>query len=155
MIDLEDLEKVKSYGHWHLSFYKNSGEYYVTHSLRFTGEDEKRHGTTIHLHKIVMDAEKDEIVDHIFRKPLDNRKKFLRIAKNDKNTKNRNGKNKNNKSGYRNVFWHTKSERWLVVLQINGKQKCFGRFKFEDLDKAGILAEEMRQKYYGEFAGIN
>ena len=51
MINLEDLELVKSYGDWHLSYYKHGEQYYVTHSLRFIGEDGKRHGTTIHLHK--------------------------------------------------------------------------------------------------------
>lgn len=102
------------------------------------------------------DASKGEVVDHINAKnTLDNRKSNLRRTDNLHNTKNRKSKNKNNKSGYRNVFWNSKDKRWFVTLQIDGKQKCFGRFKYEDVDKAGALAEEVRKKYYKEFAGKN
>ena len=31
----------------------------------------------------------------------------------------------------------------------------YGGEEYDDLDKAGKFAEEMRQKYYGEFAGKN
>ena len=45
---------------------------------------------------------------------------------------------------------------WTYVnYQIDGKNTHLGRFDYEDLDKAGKFAEEMRQKYYGEFAGNN
>ena len=62
-------------------------------------------------------------------------------------------RNKNNKSGYRNVCWD--GYKWVVQLSIKGKNTHLGRFDYEDLDKAGKFAEEMRQKYYGEFAGGN
>lgn len=42
-----------------------------------------------------------------------------------------------------------------MQLQINKKNTVLGKFDYEDLDKAGQFAEEMRQKYYGEFAGSN
>lgn len=42
-----------------------------------------------------------------------------------------------------------------MQLQVDGKNTCLGRFAYEDLDKAGKFAEEMRQKYYGEFAGVS
>jgi hypothetical protein len=105
------------------------------------------------LHRIIMNAKKGQYIDHISHNRFDNRERNLRESKNEENTKNRKGKNKNNKSGYRNVFWSTGDNRWLVVLQIEGKSKCFGRFKKDEVDKAGELAEEMRQKYYKEFAG--
>ena len=101
------------------------------------------------------DASKGEKVDHIDHNTFDTRKKNLRISINEQNTKNRKGKNSNNTSGYRNVFWNSKDQRWMVVLQIDKKSKCFGRFKYDELEKAGDLAEEMRQLYYGEFAGNN
>jgi hypothetical protein len=40
---------------------------------------------------------------------------------------------------------------WVVQLQIEGKNERLGKFK--DVHEAGKFAEEMRQKYYGEFAG--
>ena len=42
---------------------------------------------------------------------------------------------------------------WSVQLQVEGKNTTLKRFKKDQLKEAGEFAEEMRQKYYGEFAG--
>jgi hypothetical protein len=105
---------------------------------------------------VVMDFEfdknKNQIIDHKNHKGLDNRKENLRLVNKSKNAKHRNGKNKNNKSGYRNVCWISKYNKWCVQLQINGRNTLLG--KFDDVHEAGRFAEEMRQKYYGEFKGV-
>ncbi len=67
---------------------------------------------------------------------------------------NREKKNKNNTSGHRNVHWDEKSQRWIVCLQVNGKGTTLGTFSKEQLQEAGKFAEKMRQKYYGEYAGL-
>jgi hypothetical protein len=41
----------------------------------------------------------------------------------------------------------------MVQLQIDGKNTCLKRFKENELEEAGKFAEEMRNKYYGEYAG--
>ena len=92
-------------------------------------------------------------VDHVNHNNFDNRKHNLRITDDLHNSKNRRSKNKNNKSGYRNVYWCNKSNRWVVVLMVDKKRKYLGAFK--DVHEAGAHAELMRQKYYGEFAGNN
>ena len=71
------------------------------------------------------------------------------------NSRNRKSRNKNNKSGYRNVCWDKRENVWLVQLQIDGKCKRVGKFPKDQLEEAGKFAEEMRKKYYGEFAGSN
>ena len=88
-------------------------------------------------------------VDHENNDTLDNRKSNLRVVEESKNSKNRKSRNRNNTSGYRNVSLI--NGKWVVQLQIDGKNKVLGRF--DDVHKAGEFAEEMRQKYYGEFAG--
>ena len=93
----------------------------------------------------------DVRVDHINHNTLDNRKCNLRVITQKKNLRNRNSRNINNKSGYRNVSWNSRYNNWSVQLQINGKNKILGRF--DNVDEAGRFAEEMRKKYYGEFAG--
>ena len=35
------------------------------------------------------------------------------------------------------------------------KNTCLGKFPKDQLEDAGKFAEEMRKKYYGEFAGVN
>ena len=42
-----------------------------------------------------------------------------------------------------------------TLVQINKKNTVHGKFSYEELEQAGKFAEEMRQKYYGEFAGGN
>ena len=159
LIDTEDLSRLIEYNKtWHSWPCHTDDTYYIIASVYVSKNNIEDKSTTIFMHSFIMNASTRDkanriIVDHKNNNPLDNRKENLRIADNDQNTKNRKGKNKNNKSGYRNVFWSTKDERWLVVLQIEKKSKCFGRFKFNDLAKAGILAEEMRQLHYGEYAG--
>jgi hypothetical protein len=92
-----------------------------------------------------------EFVDHINHNTLDNGKENLRITSNRYNLKHRKGKNSNNKSGYRNVSWLNSYKKWCVQIQIEGKNTILG--KFDDVDEAGKFAEEMRNKYYGEYAG--
>ena len=36
---------------------------------------------------------------------------------------------------------------------MNGKNKRLGSFPYDKLDEAGAFAAEMREKYYGDFAG--
>ena len=93
-------------------------------------------------------------VDHINHDTLDNRKSNLRVVVYCNNSKNRKSRNSNNKSGYRNVSWDNSSQKWLVQLQVNGKNKVFGRFKKEQLEEAAILAECIRNEYYGEYKGL-
>ena len=90
-------------------------------------------------------------VDHINHDGLDNRKCNLRVTTVSENDHNRKGKNITNKSGYRNVCWSKRDDGWLVTLRINYKQARLG--VFDDVHEAGRFAEEMREKYYGEFAG--
>lgn len=155
-LDLEDLDILLNY-HYKFIPRKDYSGYYLATTVFDGLVNGKRKYHAEKLHRIIMNVTTGRKihVDHINHNTLDNRKCNLRIISASNNLKHRNSKNKNNKSGYRNVFWSTKDERWLVTLQINGKQKCFGRFKYEDLDKAGKLAEEMREKYYGEYKGNN
>ena len=90
-------------------------------------------------------------VDHENNDTLDNRKSNMRVVEESNNSKNRKSRNRNNKSGYRNVSLI--KGKWVVQLQIDGKNKRLG--SFDDVHEAGKFAEEMRQKYYGEFAGKN
>lgn len=90
-------------------------------------------------------------VDHINHDSLCNIKENLRVIDVKNNSTNREKRNKNNKSGYRNVmYWNGK---YIIQLQINGKNKRFGTY--DNAKEAGLIAEKLRQKYYGEFAGEN
>lgn len=150
IFDLEDLEKIKSYPYAWISHYNKTNDTYYCVS---NGKALK--ATTIQLHMFILNFfdnnGKERHVDHINHDTLDNRKCNLRVLDASDNLKNRNGKNSNNTSGYRNVS--KDKDRWMVQLQVNGKNKVLGRFY--DLEEAGAFAEKMRNKYYGEYKGVS
>lgn len=155
-IDLEDLDRVLNFPYtWVARYDKTLHDYYAVATV-FRMEDGKQKGSPTYLHRFIMNStDENEWIDHINHKPRDNRKENLRPISISDNSRNRKTRNRNNKSGYRNVCWSSSEKKWIVQLQVNGKNKVLGRFKEEDLEEAGKFAEEMRKKYYGEFAGGN
>lgn len=147
-IDLEDLERVINFPYtWFAKYNHTNDEYYVTASVY---HPELQQARPIFLHQFLMNANGKD-VDHENNDTLDNRKTNMRVVEESNNSKNRKGRNRNNKSGYRNVSLI--KGKWVVQLQIDGKNTKLG--SFDDVHEAGKFAEEMRQKYYGEFAGKN
>ena len=150
IIDLEDLERVINFPYtWFAKYNKPIDDYYAAASEYIP---ELGHSRPIHLHQFIMET-RDNHVDHINHNPRDNRKENLRVILPNENLKNRETKNRNNKSGYRNVCWEKKSKRWIVQLQVNGKNTVLKKFKEDELEEAGKYAEQMRKELYGKFAG--
>lgn len=155
-IDLEDLDRVINFPYtWSAKYDPDLDKFYVETTIYQGYKNGKKHGKALKLHKFVMNAKENEVVDHINHDTLCNEKHNLRVIAQRNNTTNRKSKNKNNKSGFRNVCWVQRDHQWVVQLQINGKRKRLGSFPYEKLEEAGVFAEEMRRKYYGDFAGKN
>ena len=152
IIDLEDLNRVLSIPYtWFAKYDADIDSFYAATSWYCP---ELKRAKPVHLHQFIMNAN-GKVVDHENHNTLDDRKENLRVIADSNNSKNRKTRNSNNKSGYRNVSWSKGEKKWLVQLQINKKNTVLGKFEYEDLDKAGKFAKEMRAKYYGEFAGSN
>ena len=158
IIDTEDLQRLIEFDKtWFPHFNYSNKKYYIHANINLVkGKGKKYKNSTISLQTFLLDtrtgSKKDRIiVDHKDHDPFNNRKENLRIITNEENSKYRKGKNSNNKSGYRNVSWN--GNGWSVQLQVEGKSTVLKRFKKDKLEDAGVFAEEMRQKYYGEFAG--
>jgi hypothetical protein len=90
-----------------------------------------------------------DVVDHIDRDRSNNSIENLRAA-----TKSQNAQNcrirSDNTSGFRNVNWHRQKRKWQVTLTLNGKRKSYGLF--DDKEEAGRVAQEARERHYGNFA---
>jgi hypothetical protein len=155
LIDTEDLDGlVKSKTPWHSQWCIRTQSYYATASRRFTDENGKRRGSTISLNRVVLGiTDKKVFVDHINHDTLDNRKINLRTSTCSQNCRHRKGPNTNNKSGHRNVFWNTNIGKWSVRMFKDGRHISCG--DFSDLETAAQIAKSMREKYYGEFAGLD
>lgn len=154
-IDLEDLERVKEEElSWYSKYFPNNDSYYaMATKYRGTQPDGKSNNTTVQLHRLIMNYYGKDDVDHHNHDTLDDTKNNLFVVDKNKNSKNRKSKNSNNKSGYRNVCWDKKTNKWMVQLQVNGKNTVLGRF--DDVHEAGKFAEEKRKELYGEYAGTS
>ena len=111
--------------------------------------------TTIYMHRLIVDAPKGLVVDHINGDTTDNRMINLRIC-----TKQQNNFNKRigtrNTSGFKGVFWAKDKKRWksCVAITIGGKKKRFTS-EFKSKEQAIKSYENKAREVFGEFARIN
>ncbi len=111
----------------------------------------------IYLHRALIRAGSGQIVDHINRNSLDNRKANLRIASSAVNNINR-GKNRTwrgrpTSSGYKGVSWSNKRKKWHSYIWFDNKRMHLGYFT-EDKDAARAY-DAMVYELHGEYAYLN
>lgn len=101
------------------------------------------------MHRFLMNAKKGEIVDHINRNGLDNRRENLRItsyAINRLNSK----LSSNNTSGFKGVYYSKPNKKWWAALgsRIDGKltMKCLGTFSTPE-EASAAYQKAVREKY--------
>lgn len=130
LCDFEDWEKVKDRG-WYVNAlgYAASG---------------KASGDILLFHKFVTNTT-SEIVDHINRNKLDNRKKNLRICDKRLNSINRDLQC-NNTTGYKGVYLDKRNNTWNARVTVKGETIHLGTYKtMQEAIKARKAGEE---KYY-------
>lgn len=150
IIDTSRLDFIENMGlSFHAHWNSHTNSYYARTTIYLGIINGRRAYKTLCLHQILLET--DKTVDHINTNSLDNRMENLRETTINKNSSNRKSKNRNNTTGVRNVSLI--NEKYVVQLQINGKNTRIG--KFDNIKDAEIFAKEMREKYYGEFAGNN
>lgn len=139
-VDLEDFWRVKD-----ICWSKDSNGYLIG------GIGNNKN---VRLHRYVMDAPPNSIVDHIHGEESknDNRKNNLRIGSRSQNAMNC-GLSQNNTSGCTGVSWDKNRKKWIVGIKVNRKAIYLGGFEnFEDAVKARKQAEE---KYFCEWSYDN
>ena len=130
--DLEDYDLIKNYC-WAIN--KDGYVYNKTKNL-------------VLMHRLVMNAPSDELVDHIYHEKNDNRKSQLRLCSPSENVRNRSISHSS--SGVCGVYWYTKENKWSAEIKINGQKINLGFF--EDKEQAIKVRKEAEQKYFGDFA---
>lgn len=138
--DIEDYDKIKKF-----CWFKDNSTGYIRSRLPISG-------TKISLHRIVMGAEHDEIIDHINHDLSDNRKSNLR-----KCTKAQNSANSvmriDNKSGCPGVWYDKKRNKWFAQISVKNKRINLGRFNTRE--DAIVAKHEAQNKYFKEFSYLN
>jgi len=110
--------------------------------------------TTVFMHRLIVDAKKGEITDHINGNTLDNRQENLRIANSAQNSWNRR-LGKRNTSGYKGVWKGGKHNphRWRAAIQKGGKYMHLGYYA--TAEEAAQAYDKAAIKIYGAYASLN
>lgn len=100
----------------------------------------------VYLHRFIINAKKGEIVDHIDRNKLNNKRENLRIVSYSLNSYNKEIKNING----RGIYFDKSGNRYRACISLNNKTLKLGSFKnINDAKKAyNLKAKEI----YGENA---
>ena len=131
LIDIDDIDKVREYK-WRLH---NDG--YVSSS-----------GSSIRLHRLIMDCPDDMVIDHINHDPLDNRKSNLRACTYQQNMMNHSLR-ANNSSGTTGVCWYKRTNKWKAEIKINNRTIHLGYY--EDMNDAIQARKQAEIDYFGEY----
>lgn len=107
---------------------------------------------TNRMHRLITQAKRGQIVDHINRNRLDNRKENLRIVTRSENTLNR-GANKNNTSGYKGVYWRSDLGKWVSLITFKYKTHCLGFY--DSKNEAAKAYNQKATEFFGEGAYLN
>jgi hypothetical protein len=123
MVSIEDYDTLNKHK-WFISKGRKN-DIYITRSL-YNPETKKR--KNLRMHRIIMQAKDGEIVDHINRNTLDNRRCNLRITDKFGNARNKNIY-KNNTSGYKGVWFE--NNKWSSYIYYN-KYIRLGFYKIKE-----------------------
>lgn len=109
----------------------------------------KINGKNVMMHRLLLDAQNGQIVDHADRNGLNNMLSNIRIATLAQNAANSKIRS-DNTSGVKGASWDVSRKKWKAVIGINGKKKNLGRF--DTAEAAGEAYRKAALIVFGEFA---
>jgi hypothetical protein len=108
-----------------------------------------RNHNAILMHRLILEAPKEFVVDHVNHDTLDNRRENIRLCTEAENMRNK-VMQSNNKTGAIGVYWHKGKKRWAAQIRICRRIKHLGRFR--NIEDAIVARKEAEKTYFGEFA---
>ena len=144
LIDDDDWELVSAYK-WFAHWAPNVKSFYAKTNIHKPDGGQ----TGLLMHRLIMNAQKGEIVDHIRRDTLDNRKTELRFCTYGQNRQNARA-NSNTASGLKGVTRNGK--RWTALIQSGGRKIYLGTYTTpEEAHTAYCTASN---EFHGDFGRI-
>lgn len=102
------------------------------------------------LHRLVMAAQPGQVVDHINRNGLDNRRANLRFCTPTQNNANQ-GTRRDSKTGLKGAYWHGGSKTpWRAKIKVGGRTRSLGLFSTPEEAHAAYV--RAARESFGEFA---
>jgi hypothetical protein len=146
IVDPEDFEELNQYK-WFCTHYGYACRK-IPKKLR---KDPKQY--SVLMHRELCPVPEGMVVDHINRKPHDNRRANLRPATKQQNCWNARFKSSPGGSKYTGVYFDKRKGKWRVHIGIDGKHRSFNTYA--DEAEAAKRYDELAKKYRGEFAVLN
>lgn len=144
-VDTEDYDKIKNYK-WSVN---KDGNTFYAHAYGRKINNSK----TLIMHRFILDAKKNNMIDHINGNGLDNRKTNLRECTKSQNGYNRTCQKYGISSDYKGVCYSKKDQKYTVRIGIDGKRISLGNYDTDD--QAAIAYNVACIKYHAEFARPN
>jgi hypothetical protein len=143
IVGVEDFEQLSKHK-WY--FHKNG--YAVRNRKKSDGPGSR----CIRMHREILRAPDDLLVDHINGDKLDNRRSNIRLATKSQNECNK-GPSSLNGSGYRGVSWSKQKRKWHVRVYLDAKCQHVGFFS--NIEEAALAYNEATKKIHGSFSREN
>lgn len=93
----------------------------------------------------------DEVVDHIDGNALRNTRSNLRVTTQGKNVRNQR-KRSDNSSGYKGVYFHKQTSKWVAQIDANNKHYYLGSYDTPELAYEAYC--DAAKRMHGEFARL-
>lgn len=105
-----------------------------------------------YLHRMLIGAQRGQIVDHIDGNSLNNRADNLRIVTPSQNRAN-SRKDRDNRSGYKGVYFEKSCRRWVAQIAHQGRKYYLGVFR--EKRRAAMAHDRAAIAIHGQHAGLN
>ncbi len=105
----------------------------------------------IWMHRVIMNAQKGQEIDHINGNGLDNRRYNLRLCTRSQNHQNQ--RIGGGSSQYKGVCWNKQAGKWQAQIMLNYKTYYLGHF-VNEIDAAKAY-DRKAKGLFGEFARLN
>jgi hypothetical protein len=130
--------------------YERLGKY----SWRLMGAYAGRHraGKTILMHREIMQAPENMVVDHFDSNKLNNSRSNLRVCTPAENHGNQR-KHRDARSRFKGVYWHKLARKWCAECRCAGVEYYLGLF--DDEVEAARAYDRKAVELFGEFARLN
>jgi len=142
LIDAADYELVRPYK-WHLQVTKH-GHRYARTAIGTCG--------VLLMHRLIVAAPTDVMVDHRDGDGLNNRRFNLREASHSQNLMNQRRTRRPAASGITGVYFDKVSAQWWSYIRVDGRSVRLGYFPTKVDAASARRAAEL--KHYGEFAPV-
>jgi hypothetical protein len=137
LFDVDSYDNIKEYS-WFLSLG------YATTNIN---------GRQVKMHRLIMNAKRNQLIDHINRIPTDNRMSNLRIATDSQNGMNKVKQSGNFTSKYKGVYWRKDRQVWYARIKKDKKTIFLGSYQSEK-DAANAYNEKAIE-LFGEYCVLN